>query len=53
MKALELARAKGNVTSKEFQQIGVHRCYLTYMCAEGLLIRIGHGLYRAATEAAA
>jgi len=53
MKALELVRAKGTVTSKELQQIGVPRCYMTYMCEEGLLIRVGHGLYRAATEAAA
>jgi|AGTN01.2.fsa_nt_gi hypothetical protein len=53
MKALELARAKGTVTSKELQQIGVPRCYMTYMCEEGLLIRVGHGLYRAVTEAAA
>ncbi|MGE3475958.1 MAG: type IV toxin-antitoxin system AbiEi family antitoxin domain-containing protein [Rhodospirillaceae bacterium] len=45
-------RAKGTVTSKELQQIGVHRCYLTYMCAKGLLVRVGHGLYRATTEAA-
>jgi len=38
MKTLELACAKGTVTSEELQQIGGHRCY---------------GLYPAATEAAA
>jgi hypothetical protein len=52
-KALELVRQKGTVTSKELQEIGVPRCYMTYMCAEGLLVRVGLGLYREATEAAA
>ncbi|HEX3366722.1 type IV toxin-antitoxin system AbiEi family antitoxin domain-containing protein [Phenylobacterium sp.] len=43
-----LAREKGTVTTLELQRAGVHRCYLSPMCKEGLLIRIGHGRYRAA-----
>lgn len=35
----------GNATTKQLQAIGVHRCYLSPMCEEGLLIRVGHGIY--------
>ena len=47
-RALELARGRDFVTTKELQAVGVHRCYLTPMCEEGLLVRVGHGRYRAA-----
>jgi len=36
------------VTTAEFQAIGVHRCYLTPMCEEGLLRRVAYGRYRLA-----
>ena len=48
-KAVSLARARGTVTTLEFQSAGVHRCYLTPMCNEGLLVRVGRGRYRAAS----
>jgi predicted transcriptional regulator of viral defense system len=47
-RAIQLAQEKGVVTTRELQAIGVHRCYLSPMCKEGLLVRVGHGLYRAA-----
>jgi hypothetical protein len=36
------------VTTNELQVIGIHRCYLSKMCKEGLLVRVAHGSYRAA-----
>lgn len=47
-RAVHLAQERGMVTTRELQAIGVHRCYLSPMCQEGLLVRVGHGLYRAA-----
>jgi hypothetical protein len=46
-RALQLARERGVVTTAELQAIGVHRCYLTPMYDEGLLVRVSHGRYRA------
>lgn len=46
-RALEFVRERGVVTTAELQAIGVHRCYLTPMCAEGLLVRVSHGRYKA------
>ena len=34
----------------EFEAVGVPRHYLSKMCDEGLLERIGFGLYRAVTS---
>ncbi|RUV86807.1 transcriptional regulator, partial [Mesorhizobium sp. M5C.F.Ca.IN.020.14.1.1] len=31
--------------------IGIPRCYLSRMCDEGLLIKVGYGIYRAAEAA--
>jgi hypothetical protein len=36
----------------ELTAIGIPRCYLTRMCEEGLLIKVGYGLYRAAEREA-
>ncbi len=47
-RAVGLAQAKGEVRTKELTNIGVHRCYLTRMCEEGLLVKVGYGRYRAA-----
>lgn len=47
-RAVALAKAKGEVRTKELTNIGVHRCYLTRMCHEGLLVKVGYGRYRAA-----
>jgi hypothetical protein len=49
-RAVQLAREKGVVTTRELQAIGVHRCYLSPMCRDGLLVRVGHGLYRAVSD---
>ncbi|CCV07439.1 hypothetical protein MESS2_560042 [Mesorhizobium metallidurans STM 2683] len=37
----------------ELTAIGVPRCYLARMCDEGLLIKVGYGLYRAVGRVAA
>ena len=51
-RAVALARQKGEVRTKELAEIGVPRCYLTRMCDEGLLVKIGYGRYPAADKAA-
>lgn len=45
-RAICLLWEKGTVTTRELQAIGVHRCYLTPVCAEGLLVRVARGRYR-------
>jgi hypothetical protein len=52
-RAVTLALEKGEVRTKELTDIGVHRCYLTRMCDEGLLVKVGYGRYRAAMPKAA
>ncbi len=49
-RGVALARERGIVTTKELQAVGVHRCYLSSMCDEGLLVRVGHGRYRLAQQ---
>jgi hypothetical protein len=44
-RAIGLVREKGTATTQELQAVGVHRCYLTPMCEEGLLTRVAHGRY--------
>ncbi|MBQ1497044.1 MAG: type IV toxin-antitoxin system AbiEi family antitoxin domain-containing protein [Sphingomonas sp.] len=34
--------------TRDFTAVGIPRHYLALMCREGLLVRIGHGVYRAA-----
>lgn len=41
------------VRTRDLSDIGIPRCYLTRMCDEGLLIKVGYGLYRAAERKAA
>jgi hypothetical protein len=50
--AMAFARQKGEVRTKDLAEIGVPRCYLTCICDEGLLVKIGYGRYRAADKAA-
>jgi hypothetical protein len=38
----------GVVRTNELTEIGVPRWYLTRMCDEGLLVKVGYGRYRAA-----
>ena len=46
-KAVSLANVKGTIRTRDLEAIGVPRHYPALMCAEGLLERIGFGLYRA------
>lgn len=50
--AVDFAKKKARVRTKEFTAIGVHRCYLARMCEEGLLEKVGFGIYRVGTKAA-
>ncbi|RVO59256.1 hypothetical protein CN092_08045 [Sinorhizobium meliloti] len=52
-RAVALALEKGIVRTRDLTDIGVPRCYLARMCDEGLLIKVGYGLYRAAQREAA
>lgn len=52
-RAVALARERGIVRTHDLSDIGIPRCYLTRMCDEGLLIKVGYGIYRAAERAAA
>ena len=47
-RAVALARERGIVRTRDITDIGVPRCYLARMCDEGLLVKVGYGLYRAA-----
>ncbi|CAH2405582.1 type IV toxin-antitoxin system AbiEi family antitoxin domain-containing protein [Mesorhizobium escarrei] len=46
-RAVAFAREKGEVRTRELTEIGIPRCYLARMCDEGLLIKVGCGIYRA------
>ena len=50
---MALVRERGEVKRAELTAIGIPRCYLTRMCDEGLLVKVGYGLYRAAERNAA
>ncbi|KAB2919863.1 MAG: type IV toxin-antitoxin system AbiEi family antitoxin domain-containing protein [Hyphomicrobiaceae bacterium] len=52
-RAVALVLEKGIVRTRDLTDIGVPRCYLARMCDEGLLIKVGYGLYRAAHREAA
>jgi hypothetical protein len=47
-RAVALAQERGVVRTSDLSDIGIPRCYLTRMCDEGLLIKVGYGLYHAA-----
>ncbi|AZO46166.1 hypothetical protein EJ076_18475 [Mesorhizobium sp. M7D.F.Ca.US.005.01.1.1] len=46
-RAVTFAREKGEVRTRELTEIGIPRCYLARMCDEGLLSKVGYGIYRA------
>jgi hypothetical protein len=46
-RAVALANERGVVRTRDLTDTGVPRCYLARMCEEGLLIKVGYGLYRA------
>ena len=52
-RAVALAQERGVVRTGDLTDIGIPRCYLTRMCDEGLLVKVGYGLYRAAVGNAA
>lgn len=52
-RAVALAIERGLVRTRDLTNIGVPRCYLARMCQEGLLVKVGYGLYRAANREAA
>lgn len=52
-RAVALAAERGVVRTRDLTDVGVLRCYLARMCGEGLLIRVGYGLYRAGNLRAA
>lgn len=52
-RAVALAQERGVVRTCDLSGIGIPRCYLSRMCDEGLLIKVGYGLYRAAERQAA
>jgi Transcriptional regulator, AbiEi antitoxin len=47
-RAVALVQERGIVRTRELTDIGVPRCYLTRMCEEGLLIKVGYGRYKVA-----
>ncbi|TIO06915.1 MAG: hypothetical protein E5X88_20535 [Mesorhizobium sp.] len=52
-KAYAFACERTTVRTYDFTAIGIPRHYLAWMCEEGLLVKIGYGLYRAADRKAA
>lgn len=46
-RAVALARERGEVRTRDLTDIGIPRCYLSKMCEEGLLVKVGYGRYRA------
>ncbi|WP_275541974.1 type IV toxin-antitoxin system AbiEi family antitoxin domain-containing protein [Sphingopyxis lindanitolerans] len=48
--AIDLAERSGIVRTKDLEAIGVPRQYPPMMCREGLLVRVGYGVYRAAAK---
>jgi hypothetical protein len=52
-RAVAFAREKDEVRTRDLTDIGIPRCYLARMCDEGLLIKVGYGIYRAADRRAA
>ncbi|MFG1423128.1 type IV toxin-antitoxin system AbiEi family antitoxin domain-containing protein [Roseixanthobacter liquoris] len=52
-RAVALVRKRGIVRTRDLTNIGIPRCYLSRMCGEGLLVKVGYGLYRAADREAA
>ncbi|WP_343286147.1 type IV toxin-antitoxin system AbiEi family antitoxin domain-containing protein [Mesorhizobium loti] len=45
-RAAALARNRGEVRTRDFTDIGIPRCYLSRMCEDGLLVKVGYGRYR-------
>lgn len=52
-RAVALARERGEVRTRDLTDAGIPRCYLSKMCEEGLIVKVGYGRYRAAILKAA
>lgn len=52
-RAVMVVAKLGEARTRDLTEIGIPRCYLTRMCEEGLLIKVGYGRYRAAQRRAA
>ncbi|RJT28296.1 hypothetical protein D3227_34465 [Mesorhizobium waimense] len=52
-RAVALAQVRCEVRTRDLTDIGIPRCYLSRMCGEGLLVKVGYGRYRAAALTAA
>ncbi|MFC0146662.1 type IV toxin-antitoxin system AbiEi family antitoxin domain-containing protein [Sphingobium scionense] len=49
-RAVAFARERGVIRTKDLTSIGIPRCYLSPMCDEGLLVRVGYGRYIVASQ---
>ncbi|RJT32858.1 hypothetical protein D3227_26055 [Mesorhizobium waimense] len=52
-RAVALAQERGEVRTRDLTDIGIPRRYLSRMCEEGLLVKVGYGWYRAGALKAA
>lgn len=52
-KAYAFAQERATVRTCDFTAIGIPRHYLAWMCEEGLLVKVGYGIYRVAVPKAA
>ena len=52
-RAVMLAEKLGEVRTRDLTEVGIPRCYLTRICVEGLLIKVGYGRYLAVPRRAA
>ncbi len=46
--AIEIARKRGIARARDFQAAGISRTYLSRLCEQGKLVKLGRGLYQAA-----
>lgn len=51
--AVAFANQQGEVRTADLTAIGIPRCYLSRMCEEGLLVKVGYGRYGSAKLKAA
>ena len=49
-RAVALVEERGEVRTKDLTDIGIPRCYLSRMCQENLIVKVGYGRYRPATK---
>ncbi len=47
-RALEIARNRGIARARDFQAAGIPRTYLSRLCEQGRLVKLGRGLYQSA-----